>query len=81
MTRERHSERIARVEMMAGGDSTWDLSDNDCEALMTVLAERMELLRVLREIVSAVEIEGASKSLFQVIHNAALDVIRKAEGR
>lgn len=40
---ESHADQIRRVEGMASGDSTWDLSDNDCTALATVLKERTEL--------------------------------------
>lgn len=47
---ESHKEQIARVNMMATGlDDTWDLSDNDCAALCTVLKEREVLLEALKK--------------------------------
>lgn len=46
---ETHAEQIARVEMMAESQETWDLSENDTQALVTVLTDRNELLKALRE--------------------------------
>lgn len=40
MSNESRDEQIARVQAMAEGQDTWDLSDNDLAALRTVLAER-----------------------------------------
>ena len=37
MSAETRKEQIARVEMMATGNDTWDLSDKDVAALKTVL--------------------------------------------
>lgn len=46
---EEAREQLARVEMMASGDPTWDLSDNDLADLTALLSEREELLeRVAR---------------------------------
>lgn len=45
---ESHADRIARVEAMAAGGETWDLSDNDIAALRTVLSDRAELLKWLK---------------------------------
>lgn len=48
---EYHNEQISRVNQMANGGDTWDLSDNDMAALRTVLDERKELYEALKEIV------------------------------
>ncbi len=44
---ESHADQIARVCLMATGDSQWDLSDNDVVAIKTVLEERNTLRDVL----------------------------------
>ncbi len=50
MSEETHAEQIARVEMMAQGDATWDLSENDMVALTAVLTDRSELLKALQNL-------------------------------
>ena len=47
---ETHDERISRVEQMTEDTHghTWDLSDNDQEALKTVLRDRERLLSALQ---------------------------------
>ena len=45
---ESHEEQLARVEGMAAGGATWDLSDNDRAALSMVLKERALLLKWLK---------------------------------
>jgi hypothetical protein len=50
---ETFQEQLARVEMMAEGHDTWDLSDNDTAALKAVLAERSDLLEALEETLAA----------------------------
>ena len=39
MNQESYEECLARVQSMANGDPTWDLSDNDRYALKAVLAK------------------------------------------
>jgi len=75
---ETHAEKIARVEMMAEGQDTWDLSDNDTEALTVILRERSDLLKALRECVRVLEDMGHGQLV------CALDAkvsIGEAEGR
>jgi uncharacterized protein DUF551 len=36
---ETFDEQLSRVDLMASGDSTWDLSENDCAALRAVILE------------------------------------------
>lgn len=43
-TTESVQEQLGRVQSMASGAETWDLSENDCAALKTVLAQRGQLL-------------------------------------
>ena len=45
---ESHDEQLSRVRMMAEGNDTWDLSENDCAALKMVLRERDALLYWLK---------------------------------
>lgn len=45
---ETAEQQLARVELMAGGSETWDLSANDQAALKTVLQQRDAALEALR---------------------------------
>lgn len=47
MARESFEDQLSRVEQMAGGDPTWDLSNNDIAALKAVLADRVQLKSLL----------------------------------
>ena len=44
---ESFEEQLSRVNLMAGGDPTWDLSPNDCLALGAVLDEISRLRAAL----------------------------------
>ena len=46
---EKLQEHLSRVELMATGDETWDLSDNDLTALKAVLQYIKELEDALSE--------------------------------
>ena len=46
---QQHAHQIIRVELMAHNDAR-DLSDNDCSALVAVLADRAALLELLAKI-------------------------------
>lgn len=47
-------ECLARVQMMASGDSTWDLSDNDRHALKKTLMEIIHLRENLHDLKEAI---------------------------
>lgn len=42
MSEESFADKIARLELMADGDPTWDLSDNDRAAIRTLLESYRE---------------------------------------
>lgn len=44
------NDMVSRVESMASGSATWDLSDNDLKALKFVLEERAALWAALKAI-------------------------------
>lgn len=85
MTSESHAEQIARVEGMASGDSTWDLSDNDCAALATVLKERAELLQAMKTALAYLDRDGIKPSEWYRLsgeHVASFRIaIGEAEGK
>ena len=82
---ESFKEQLSRVQMMADGSPTWDLSDNDTAALEAVLASHAELFVALEaakeELCHCADKFGCSMddSLFGVLRkvNAA---IAKARG-
>ena len=39
MSKESFDDQLSRVDLMASGDSSWDLSENDCSALRAVILE------------------------------------------
>lgn len=45
---ESFEDQLSRVEQMATGDPTWDLSDNDIAALQAVLSDRRKLLMITK---------------------------------
>ena len=49
MSTETFAEQVERVEGMAAGDPTWDLSDNDQAALKAVLDELARLRELVAE--------------------------------
>lgn len=75
---ETHSEQIARVEMMAEGQETWDLSDHDTQALVTVLGDRAELLKALQECARVLEDMGHGQLVCALDAKVA---IGEAEGK
>lgn len=84
-TTEPVTEQVDRVAQMADGFGEWDLSDNDMEALRTVLRHRSTLLTALKALVAAVEardnsIDCGVSSHAEVMSNAR-HYIQKAEGR
>lgn len=75
---ETHAEQIARVEMMAEGQDTWDLSPNDLDALNAVLYDRAELLKALQECVRVLEDMGHGQLVCALDAKVA---IGEAEGK
>ena len=47
---ESFEDKLSRVEQMASGSETWDLSDNDIAALKAVLADRRGLYNRVQEV-------------------------------
>lgn len=73
MSKESHAEQITRVEMMAEGQDTWDLSENDTSALSAVLMDRAMLLRACK----ALQMEATARNCGLRIADEA---ISRAEG-
>jgi hypothetical protein len=47
---ESTADKLARLQGMADGDPTWDLSDNDMEAIRWVLDERQRMQEALKRV-------------------------------
>jgi hypothetical protein len=62
-------EQRARIEGMASGSPTWDLSDNDIEALKAMLARVAELEGALREAEATMEHAVCSNTCPTEHHN------------
>lgn len=80
MSRESHDEQIARVGCMASGDPTWDLSDNDVEALKTVLKDRAELLNTLKSALAYLDRGGIERSEWYKVTGEQVRAFRIAIG-
>ena len=50
-----NAEQLLRIELMATGDPTWDLSENDIEAIKAILAERAALRESLAALITGLE--------------------------
>ena len=50
-----NAEQLLRIELMATGDPTWDLSENDIEAIKAILAERTALREALSALIAGLE--------------------------
>jgi uncharacterized protein (DUF3084 family) len=78
---ESNSDMLSRVCMMADGNDTWDLSDNDTRALRHVLAERDQFKQAselsdlrIRELESELAVRDNSA-------NEVLRILREATGK
>jgi hypothetical protein len=49
---ESFKDQLSRVQMMADGSPTWDLSDNDTAALTALLKSHEEILEALQNCVN-----------------------------
>lgn len=74
---ESHQEQVSRVEMMAEGHDTWDLSDNDTAALKTVLGDRKLILDALDFAIAYIKPNAAAGG---VVMRRLQDAVRKATG-
>ncbi len=73
-------DQISRLEGMAAGDPTWDLSDNDQAAIRTLLDQRNELLEALNKLRGAIDGIGMEYPYLSECKAIALKAIAKSEG-
>ena len=60
---ESFDDQLSRIELMASGDPTWDLSPNDCGALNAVLDDRQGLKSVITELPHPDDVDLALRAL------------------
>lgn len=74
-------DQLSRIEQMASGSPTWDLSPNDLAALRAILAERAEVVRILSEACNSASNPGAHRLALKCLTAMGERVPERKEGR